>query len=338
MRGHIRKEGMGGFLHPPGHPENSLSVSGPGFSMSLSSAVSSEWLDEGTKQRARAALDSWERRDLDDPYVQDWIRQCLGYFRNCYVAEGSDTAEVWNTAQYEVIPDIDPREASDRQAGVRHVRRYYPEYEPNESDFEEAYWGAPKLFGKEEHAKRQEEFSQRSGISSRMQVTEFEPKSETGPSRLAVTTETAGIFALFSLCGGVRHGFPNSTGTEPHYRFEVAVYSEERGERVNFRWYGGTYDYRKGRQRMTRLDMVRAFQSFIEDGLYGDQSFADFCGDLGYDRSDVKAGRIYQGCKQALRKAQRIGISDAAGLVQELEGFADFVLRYAVDSGEEEVV
>jgi hypothetical protein len=125
-RGRIVAEGMGGFLCPPTHPMHTHSVEldlrkRPEHrgSMSLEAAVDAEWLDDVTRNAARAMLAKWERPALDSAEVQDWIAQVLGYFNLRTGGEHSD----------------------DEHAGVLLIRRYYPEFVPTEADYARAYWG-----------------------------------------------------------------------------------------------------------------------------------------------------------------------------------------------------
>lgn len=143
-------QGMGGFLNPPGHPEHKQSVEtdlrrrpeNRGW-MSLSTAVDCEWLDAATRRVAKTVLASWERSKLplDNAEVQDWIRQVLGYFTNCYRRAGSEAPDAWNCDKLEINKAIDPFARLDDHAGVHLIRKYYPEFTPTPEHFAEAYWG-----------------------------------------------------------------------------------------------------------------------------------------------------------------------------------------------------
>lgn len=137
-----RTSGMGGFLNPPTHPEHTISVRssyGNTFFMSLSSAAEAEWLDPSTRGTARGILKAWKPLPIESPEVQDWIRQVLGYFRNCYRGDGSEP-ECWNASNL-VTDRTDLRFDVDRHAGVHLIRKYYPEYVPLSVQFRESYWG-----------------------------------------------------------------------------------------------------------------------------------------------------------------------------------------------------
>ncbi len=146
-QGIVVNQGMGGFLNPPGHPEHHWSVQTDlsrrpwnRGGMSLSSAVDSEWLDEGTKAAAQRKLDSWQPLPPEDESVLDWIAQVLGYFANCYRGDGEEP-ECWHVSNLKIQPGAcDLNE----HAGVHLIQRYYPQYKPNCEDFERAYWGKKK--------------------------------------------------------------------------------------------------------------------------------------------------------------------------------------------------
>jgi hypothetical protein len=133
--------GMGGFLCPPTHPEHSQSVKFPGGSCALSSVIDSpdEW-HPATVAVVRTVLSSWKRPPIDSPEVQDWIRQVLGYFRNCYKGDGPEP-ECWHADKLRILKKGDDARPNEEHAGVHLIRKYYPEYQINAYDFGCAYWG-----------------------------------------------------------------------------------------------------------------------------------------------------------------------------------------------------
>lgn len=151
--GKIHNEGMGGFLNPPTHPEHKYSVKsvyGYTFSMSLSSAVECEWLNDETKAAAKRILKSWQKPDLESEIIQDWIHHVLGYFKNCY-SRGNYSEEKGFYYGRNVNTDLmicdyaNPILEQNRHLGVMHIREFYPEYTPCENDFENAYWGKKEI-------------------------------------------------------------------------------------------------------------------------------------------------------------------------------------------------
>lgn len=138
--GKIIHEGAGGFLCPPTHPMHKWSVKssyGDTFFMCLETAAyDSPWLNADTRVRAKQILAAWKPLPITDVSVQDWIRQVLGYFRNCYQAENGSwkAGELRILKQGEALP-------YDKHAGVHLIRKYYPDYYPSVQELSEAYWG-----------------------------------------------------------------------------------------------------------------------------------------------------------------------------------------------------
>lgn len=139
--GKIVNTGMGGFLNPPTHPQHSYSVHstyGNTFSMSLTSATNSDWLEPSVKARAKRILNLWKPLPIEDVQIQDWIQNVLGYFAGCYQGENGS----WNADDLKIDKLIDPLTQADKHVGVNYIRKYYPDYTPVQSDFTNAYWGS----------------------------------------------------------------------------------------------------------------------------------------------------------------------------------------------------
>jgi hypothetical protein len=148
-RGRIVQSGMGGFLNPPGHPEHTQSVETDLHrrpenrgGMSLSAAVACDWLDDATRAAARTILKTWEANKpaLNNPEVQEWVRQVLGYFRGCY-RNPEAGAEEWNAGKLTIDQKRNPLDKPEDHTGVNLIREFYPEFVPTAEQFGEAYWG-----------------------------------------------------------------------------------------------------------------------------------------------------------------------------------------------------
>lgn len=131
------KQGAGGFLNPPTHPEHTMSVQGKDMSCSLTYAA--ENLESPLKEQCQFILDNWVPLSLEDPAIQIWIRQVLGYFKDCYQGRGNEETS-WYAGNLH-IEARDPMVNQDLHAGVHFIRKYYPEFEPTEIHFIEAKWG-----------------------------------------------------------------------------------------------------------------------------------------------------------------------------------------------------
>lgn len=140
--GDIKASGMGGFLNPPTHPEHNFCVGiGHDGSMSLSSAVDDDNLDDETRAKARQLLDDWQPLPLDDPKTVAWIRQVLGYFKGCWRNPSVPEPECWHAGK--LLCNLPITEQSDigDHAGVHLIRQWYPEFVPTEDNFLQAKWG-----------------------------------------------------------------------------------------------------------------------------------------------------------------------------------------------------
>lgn len=145
-RGIIIRQGMGGFLNPPGHPEHSWSVEydlqrrkDNRSSASLSHVVESEWFHAAIRASAARMLDEWEahKLPLDSRECQLWIKAVQSHFKGCY--KGTDDGKYgrgpWSAEALRIDSTIDPMLNIDLSASAHLIRQYYPEYMPHLSDF-----------------------------------------------------------------------------------------------------------------------------------------------------------------------------------------------------------
>ena len=93
------------------------------------------------------------------------------------------------------------------------------------------------------------------------------------------------------------------------------------GEKAQFQYSTSIADYQAGKDKLSKEDLVYALRSFLEDGLYAEEGFEDFCNELGYDvwaddpdeadretGYDKKSLKVYKACERSRAKAERIGI------------------------------
>lgn len=151
-KGRIVRGSAGSFLDPPGYPTHSFEVETDlrrrpqnRGTMSLTyAAEQATWLDDATRNAARRLLAEWasKRPSLDDPDIQDWIHQVLGYFRDQYAGlRAEQTGSKWDVSNLRSDAKVDPVLNADLHAGVHLIRQYYPEFKPTQRDFAQAYWG-----------------------------------------------------------------------------------------------------------------------------------------------------------------------------------------------------
>ena len=142
--------GMGGFLDPPEYPSHSFHIETDlgrrphnRGSMSLEAAEGAARLDPTTRKEVRELLNKWKssRPPLDSPKVRKWVSQVLGYMRNGYRNPDVVGSAQWNASNLIFDTTRDPVRNADDHAGVRVIRKFYPEYMPTDSDFAGARWG-----------------------------------------------------------------------------------------------------------------------------------------------------------------------------------------------------
>lgn len=147
--GKIVNTGLAGFLSPPTHPElhfhievNNRRDPEKHGRWTLSFAKDCKWLNREVRQLAKKLLTSWVRPDINSAEVKDWIHQVLGYFRGCYQGNPELGEASWDTdnLRMNVPPEERGEMRIDQSAGVHFIRKFYPEYEPTEEDFQRAYW------------------------------------------------------------------------------------------------------------------------------------------------------------------------------------------------------
>lgn len=132
-----KKQGCGGFLNPPTHPEHTNSVVGRDFIISLSTAAKADWLADDVREKAAKLLTDWEN---NKPAIDmEWVRQVLAYFNGCYRGEG-DEGVCWQASNLRIDMKIDPLYNADVHAGVHWIRSFYPDYHPVRDDFG-GVWG-----------------------------------------------------------------------------------------------------------------------------------------------------------------------------------------------------
>jgi hypothetical protein len=142
----VKGNGMGGFLCPPTHPMYTQHVETDlkrrkenRGGTSLEYAVKDDTLDDETRAKAKAILDSWKAPPIDSEEIREWVLQVLGYFKGCYNLDLSEDG--WSNDNLTIDMNLNPLEYIDNHAGVHLIRKYYPDFIPTRDDFDNAYWG-----------------------------------------------------------------------------------------------------------------------------------------------------------------------------------------------------
>lgn len=104
-----------------------------------------------------------------------------------------------------------------------------------------------------------------------------------------------------------------------HYRYVVGVKSDATGARIRFTFTDSAHNYDQGKRGLSEGELLWAFSCFVSDAIAGDQTFRDFCADYGYDDDSITAKRIYDACRAAMGKFNRLFVgADAYAVANEL--------------------
>ena len=122
---YLIKDGMGGFLNPPGDSEHDYSIregksdiSAVGF-YSLSTAASETWIPDEVRKIAQSKLDSSKRE-----CSEKWVQSVYNYFRNCYSPDGI------NRNCSDCIVDNTNEQPPKYHLAFLHIKRFFSEHEP----------------------------------------------------------------------------------------------------------------------------------------------------------------------------------------------------------------
>lgn len=102
-------------------------------------------------------------------------------------------------------------------------------------------------------------------------------------------------------------GFPNQEPRNDdgyHNHFEITVSSIHGSEK--FDYYGSSYDQERGIKTLSDDDLLNALECIVNDALYGEMSFDEFCDELGYDSDRCSSHRIHKACEKTSGKLQNI--------------------------------
>lgn len=98
--------------------------------------------------------------------------------------------------------------------------------------------------------------------------------------------------------------FPNSDSSTLHNEFRVTVQTPR--ARTSFKFYGSHVDWQANKTDLQGNDLINAFYCFISDAASGNESFDEFCGNMGYDTDSREAHKIYKACRRSLDNYNKI--------------------------------
>lgn len=113
--------------------------------------------------------------------------------------------------------------------------------------------------------------------------------------------------------------FPNSKNDGLHNKYDVSVTNSDTDNRTSFDYYDSTHNYNNAITEVKGEDLLQAFECFISDAIAGDESFEDFCDNMGYDPDSRSAEKIWKECIKSRDKAKNVIDDDLYDFANELQ-------------------
>lgn len=93
-------------------------------------------------------------------------------------------------------------------------------------------------------------------------------------------------------------------------KYRVSVKSDATGRRISFNYWDSIHNESLGNVGLNRDGLLSAFWSFVSDAAAGEETFADFAVDSGYDKDSYSARSIHRACKSARERFGRLWHED----------------------------
>lgn len=110
--------------------------------------------------------------------------------------------------------------------------------------------------------------------------------------------------------------------TGQHRRaYDVKLQSDATNTYRRFKFYDSIANEERGKKGLGSEELLWAFHCFLSDAVAGQDGFAGFCDDYGYDQDSRRAHAMWQGCRDAAEKVRGLfhGEPDLYGMLQELD-------------------
>ena len=104
-----------------------------------------------------------------------------------------------------------------------------------------------------------------------------------------------------------------------HNQFKVSITNQKTNIKTQFDFYGSYNDYKNGVLELKDLELLNAFECFINDSIAASEDFEEFCNSLGYDSDSRAAHKVYKECVKSLEKAEKIISGDLYEFYNELQ-------------------
>lgn len=114
----------------------------------------------------------------------------------------------------------------------------------------------------------------------------------------------------------------NANGLKNWNNHIITVIDTETNRRLRFDFWSSIHQGYKDLEDEKAL--LWAFDCFLGDAISGEDSFEDFCSELGYDEDSRKAYKIWRACQRSADKFYRISpCADLQELESELREIAE---------------
>ena len=122
------------------------------------------------------------------------------------------------------------------------------------------------------------------------------------------------IFKLTSEFLGDK-AWGTDTKNQNYNNHKITVVNTETKKRTSFEFWGSIANP----EIQTEEELLSAFYCFLSDGISAKDTFENFCGKFGYDEDSRKAEKIYNACKNSLKKLERLYDGDLYELINTLQ-------------------
>lgn len=130
--------------------------------------------------------------------------------------------------------------------------------------------------------------------------------------KVKISTKTAGEITINSVFKGDK--LWKSSGKQENWNNHIIRVFHE-GKKLSFEFWGSIMNP----ENTTEQEVVFALYCFLTDVQAGEQSFEEFCGEMGYDPDSMTAKRIFIACARSAAKFNRVFDCDLYDLVNEIQ-------------------
>ncbi len=98
----------------------------------------------------------------------------------------------------------------------------------------------------------------------------------------------------------------------------ITVTNAETKQKISFEFWGSIMNP----EIKTENELLNAFYCFVSDAVSGNDTFENFCRELGYNEDSITAEKTWKTCKKSSEKLNKIYNGDIYDLVNELQEIA----------------